>query len=399
MTAGPLAGLVVLDLCHFLAGPYATLALADLGADVIKVEDPDHPDEARRVGPVFQGDESVYFMSLNWGKRSLGVRLTDPAGHAVVLDLVRRADVVLDNYKPGVMAKLGLDHESLAAVNPAIITCSLTGFGESGAEARRPGYDYTIQARAGVMSLTGEPDGPPGKAGISYVDHSGGLAAALAVTAAVVERERTGRGRHIDLALYDVQVSMLSYLAAWTLNSDYAPARHPSGAHPSIVPAQTFATKDGHVAIFVGNDPMWARLVDSLDDEALADPAYLTNSGRLAHRDALVDRLSGLLSAETSAYWVSTLEAAAVPCEPVNSLAEALADPVLSARSLVACSEAGEGSYRHVRGPVPLAPLASRGAPRLGADSVGVLTELGVDPAQIDRLLAAGVICSGSPQS
>jgi crotonobetainyl-CoA:carnitine CoA-transferase CaiB-like acyl-CoA transferase len=393
MTAGPLAGLLVLDLCHFLAGPYATLALADLGAGVIKVEDPDHPDEARRVGPVFQGDESVYFMSLNWGKRSLGVRLTDPAGHAVVLDLVRRADIVIDNYKPGVMAKLGLDHASLATVNPAIITCSLTGFGETGPAATRPGYDYTIQARAGVMSLTGEPDGPPGKAGISYVDHSGGLAAALAVTAAVVERHRTGVGRHIDLALYDVQVSMLSYLAAWTLNSDYAPARHPSGAHPSIVPAQTFATKDGHVAVFVGNDPMWARLVGALDDDALAEPGYLTNSGRLAHRDALLDRLSGLLAAETSEHWVDLLEQVGVPCERVNSLAEALADPVLLARGLISAGGSEARSYRHVRGPVPLDPEAGRRlAPRLGANSVGVLAELGMDSAKIERLIAAGVI-------
>jgi crotonobetainyl-CoA:carnitine CoA-transferase CaiB-like acyl-CoA transferase len=393
MTTGPLAGLLVLDLCHFLAGPYATLALADLGADVIKVEDPDHPDEARRVGPVFRGADSVYFMSLNWGKRSLGVRLADPQGHALVLDLVRRADVVVDNYKPGVMAKLGLDHASLAAVNPAIITCSLTGFGETGAEAGRPGYDYTIQARAGVMSLTGEPDGPPGKAGISYVDHSGGLAAALAVTAAVVQRHRTGVGRHVDLALYDVQVSMLSYLAAWTLNSDYVPDRQPSGAHPSIVPAQTFATKDGHVAIFVGNDPMWARLVGALDDPSLGDPVYKTNAGRLAHRDALLDRLAGLLSAEPSAHWVATFESVGVPCERVNSLAEALTDPILSARSLVSCSDTEEGSYRHVRGPVPLDPAAGRRvAPRLGADSVGVLAELGVDQGQIERLLAAGVI-------
>jgi crotonobetainyl-CoA:carnitine CoA-transferase CaiB-like acyl-CoA transferase len=394
MTAGPLRGLLVLDLCHFLAGPYATLALADLGADVIKVEDPDHPDEARRVGPVFRGEDSVYFMSLNWGKRSLGVRLTAAEGRALVLDLVRRADIVVDNYKPGVMAKLGLDHSSLAAVNPAIITCSLTGFGETGSEAARPAYDYTIQARAGVMSLTGEPDGPPGKAGISYVDHSGGLAAALAVVAAVVERDRTGVGRHVDLALYDVQVSMLSYLAAWTLNSDHVTARHPNGAHPSIVPAQTFATKDGHVAVFVGNDPMWARLVGALDDSALGDGAYRTNSGRLADRDALLDRLSDLVATETSEHWVGVLEQVGVPCERVNSLAEALADPVLSARSLVVTSEVdGSESYRHVRGPVPLDPTAGlRPAPRLGADSADVLAELGIAAEEIDRLLDADVI-------
>ena len=181
--SGPLAGVLVLDLCHFLAGPYATIALADLGADVIKVEDPDHPDEARSIGPCFR-EQSVYFQSLNWGKRSLGVRRTHPEGHRVLLELVRRADVVIDNYKPGVMARLDLDHATLAAVNPRLVTCSLSGFGATGPDAHRPGYDYTIQARSGVMSLTGEPGGPPGKAGISYVDHGGGVSAALAVCAA-----------------------------------------------------------------------------------------------------------------------------------------------------------------------------------------------------------------------
>jgi crotonobetainyl-CoA:carnitine CoA-transferase CaiB-like acyl-CoA transferase len=219
------------------------------------------------------------------------------------------------------------------------------------------------------------------------------LAAALAVTAAVIERHRTGVGRHVDLALYDVQVSMLSYLAAWTLNSDYAPARQPSGAHPSIVPAQTFATKDGHVAVFVGNDPMWARLVAALDDPSLADPTYSTNSGRLADRDTLLDRLGGLLAAETSEHWVDLLEQVGVPCERVNSLAEALADPVLLARGLISAGGSEARSYRHVRGPVPLDPEAGRRlAPRLGANSVGVLAELGMDSAKIERLIAAGVI-------
>jgi len=243
---GPLAGVRVLDFCHFLAGPYAALALADLGADVIKVEDPGHPDEARRVGPCFDGDESVYFRSLNWAKRSVGIRLASPEGRAVALDLVAGADVVLDNYRPGVMAKLGLDPDTLAGVNPRIVTVSLSGFGATGPSAARPGYDYTIQALAGVMSLTGEPDGPPGKAGISYVDHSGGLAAALAVCAALVERGRTGLGRHIDVALFDVQVSMLTYLAAWQMNGGFvpggrraAPTRRSSRPRPSPPPTGT----------------------------------------------------------------------------------------------------------------------------------------------------------------
>ena len=191
----PLDGIRVLELCHFLAGPYAGLVLADLGAEVLKVEDPSHPDDARSMGPHFQGDQSLYFLALNSGKRSIGVRLAREEGRVVVEDLVRNADVVIDNYRPGVLAKFGLDHDALHRVNPAIVTCSLTGYGETGPDAPARGYDYTIQALAGVMSLAGEPDGPPTKAGISYVDHSGGITAALGVCAALVDAPAPGSGR------------------------------------------------------------------------------------------------------------------------------------------------------------------------------------------------------------
>jgi len=390
--SGPLAGVLVLDLCHFLAGPYATIALADLGADVIKVEDPDHPDEARSIGPCFR-EQSVYFQSLNWGKRSLGVRLTHPEGHRVLLELVRRADVVIDNYKPGVMARLDLDHATLAAVNPRIVTCSLSGYGATGPDAHRPGYDYTIQARSGVMSLTGEPGGPPGKAGISYVDHSGGLAAALAVCAALVERGRTGIGRHIDLALYDVQISMLTYLAAWSLNSGYSPGRQAAGAHPSIVPAQTFPTADGHVSLFVGNDPMWRRFCAAAGDPRLLDAAFATNADRQVNRIRLLEIMQELLVARPTQHWVAVCEAARVPCEPVNSLADALADPQVRARSLTVASAGTETTrpYQHVRGPVPLdAGNAAIPAPALGADNESVLTELGFASEDIAQLVECG---------
>ena len=397
MTAsGPLAGVLVLDLCHFLAGPYATIALADLGADVVKVEDPDHPDEARSIGPCFR-EQSVYFQSLNWGKRSLGVRLTHPEGHRVLLELVRRADVVIDNYKPGVMTRLDLDHETLAAVNPRLVTCSLSGFGATGPDAHRPGYDYTIQARSGVMSLTGEPGGPPGKAGISYVDHGGGVAAALAVCAALVERGRTGTGRHIDLALYDVQISMLSYLAAWNLNSGYSPGRQAAGAHPSIVPAQTFPTADGHVSLFVGNDPMWRRFCVAVADPRLLDAAFATNADRQVNRNRLLEIVHELLVAWPTQHWVAVCEAARVPCEPVNTLADALADPQVRARSLTVAS-AGTATtrpYQHVRGPVPLdAGNAAIPAPALGADNESVLAELGFTSDDIAQLVECGALGS-----
>jgi crotonobetainyl-CoA:carnitine CoA-transferase CaiB-like acyl-CoA transferase len=386
MTAsGPLGGVIVLDFCHFLAGPYATMVLADLGADVIKVEDPAHPDEARSAGPHFLDGQSLYFLSLNWGKRSISLGLATPEGRQAVLKLAARADVVVDNYRPGVMHKLGLDHESLSAVNPSIITCSLTGFGETGPYAGRPGYDYTIQAIAGVMSLTGEPNGPPGKAGISYVDHSGGLAAALAVSAALVERGRTGRGRHVDLSLLDVQVSMLSYLAAWQLNTGAEGERTANASHPSLVPAQNFRTADGYVSVFVGNDAMWKRLVAAIGDPRLGAENYATNRGRADHHGELLALLSRLFASRRSAEWTEALIRHQVPCAPVNSLSEALRDEQVVARGLVeTASHPDYGSYRHVAGPVSLAGGAgAQGAPLIGEHTNEVLRALGLetDPA------------------
>ena len=297
----PLDGIRVLELCHFLAGPYTGLVLADLGADVLKVEDPSHPDDARSMGPHFQGDQSLYFVALNSGKRSIGVKLASDEGRAVVEDLVRGADVVIDNYRPGVLAKFGLGHDALHAVNPAVVTCSLTGYGETGPDAQRAGYDYTIQALAGVMSLAGEPDGPPTKAGISYVDHSGGISAALGVCAALVERSCTGIGTHVDVSLFDVQISMLTYLASWQRNRGADFARTANSAHPTLVPAQNFRTADGHLALFVGNDGMWRRFVDAVGDPALAADRFATREGRLEHRDEVIGGVQrGLLAARAA---------------------------------------------------------------------------------------------------
>ncbi|HEX9547071.1 MAG TPA: CoA transferase [Acidimicrobiales bacterium] len=402
MSDGPLSGVRVLDFCHFLAGPYATLILAELGADVIKIEDPERPDEARHIGPKFVNDESLYFLSLNWGKRSLGVRLSTEQGRRVVMDLVRTSDAVVDNYRPGVMAKLGLDHDALAAVNNRIVTCSLTGFGATGPYADRPGYDYTIQALAGVMSLTGEPDSPPGKAGISYVDHSGGMGAALAVCSALIERGRTGRGRHIDLSLLDIQVSMLTYLASWQLNSSFEPSRTPSAAHPSIVPAQNFPTSDGYVAVFVGNDPMWKRFAAAAGDARLNGPEFVTHEQRFNERKRLIPLLEDILRTAPSADWVQRLSSAGVPCAPVNDLGEALEDPHVSARGLVAtASHDRYGTYRHVRGPLGQMvgeESGAEGAPLLGEDTRRVLAEIGYTDDLVASLLATGVVASADAE-
>jgi crotonobetainyl-CoA:carnitine CoA-transferase CaiB-like acyl-CoA transferase len=293
------------------------------------------------------------------------------------------------------MAKLGLDHRSLERVNPRIITCSLTGFGESGPYADRPGYDYTIQALTGVMSLTGEPDGPPAKAGISYVDHSGALSAALAICAGLVGRMTTGRGRHIDLGLLDTQVSMLTYLAAWQMNSSYQPERLSNSSHPSLVPAQNFRTADGYLSLFVGNDAMWRRLVEALDDKVLASPRFSTREGREAGRKDLLARLQELLAGDSSLGWAKRLAEAGVACAPVNTLSAGLADPHVSARGLLAEARHGAyGDYAHTRGPVPAMSSAStRGAPLLGEHTVEILLDLGYSKERVDSLIESGVVC------
>ncbi|MFC4948876.1 CaiB/BaiF CoA transferase family protein [Pseudonocardia sp. GCM10023141] len=382
-----LTGVRVLELTHFLAGPYAGMCLADMGADVVKIEDPDHADEARSMRPRDERDESLYFMALNWGKRSVAAGLATQAGQERVRDLVRSADVVLDNYRPGVLAKLGLDHEALAQVNPRILTVSLSGFGETGPYARHPGYDYTIQAMAGVMELAGDPDGPPTKAGISYVDHAGGLAAALAVCAGLLEVGRTGVGKHVDLGLVDVQYSMLTYLSAWNLNAGVVPARIANSAHPSLVPAQNFRTADGWLNLFVGNDPMWARMVEvvaQLDDAAqldgadeLRDERYATREGRAALAPELTARLQAVLLTRTSSEWATRLAAAGVACAAVNRLPQAFTDPHAVARGLVTEQDVDGAVFRRTRGPILSHSVDTvLPPPRLGADTEEVLAEL-----------------------
>ena len=401
----PLDGIRVLELCHFLAGPYTGLVLADLGADVLKVEDPSHPDDARSMGPHFQGDQSLYFVALNSGKRSIGVHLATAGGRAVVEDLVRHADVVIDNYRPGVLAKFGLGHDALHTVNPAVVTCSLTGYGETGPDARRAGYDYTIQALAGVMSLAGEPDGPPTKAGISYVDHSGGITAALGVCAALVERARTGVGSHVDVSLFDVQISMLTYLASWQRNRDANFTRTENSAHPTLVPAQNFRTADGHLALFVGNDAMWRRFADAHDDPVLAEERFATREGRLEHRLELVDRLQRSFLGATSHEWEARLGAVGVACGAVNDVAGALAEPQTLARGLLVQNEHPDyGRYEHLRGPLPIRGRATVGpgtAPRRAhargarGDRVRRSTHRRVAVVGRDRLTSA-TIASGA---
>ncbi len=399
---GLLAGVRVVDMTQFLAGPYGTLALAELGADVVKVEDPDHVDDARHVGPDYLSEDiSLYFASLNWGKRSVALRLGTEGGMVAMKRLIGSADVVVDNFRPGTMAGIGLTEEAMREVNPAVITCSLTGFGETGPLAGQPGYDYTIQAMAGVMSIGGEPDGPPGKAGISYVDHVGGLVAAFAIASALVRKDRSGVGCHLDMSLFDTQISMLSYLATRALNGGEEPVRRALGAHSSLVPAQLFACNDGYLSVFVGNDRMWARLVGALGDERLADERFRTNGGRHRYREEIVGILQAIFATAERAHWIEVLRGSRVACGRVNSIDEALADPQVQDRDLVVTADHPVyGSYRHVPGPVPGGSAAGRrGAPCVGEHTRAVLVEVGYSEVEVDALLAAGAGVATDPGS
>jgi crotonobetainyl-CoA:carnitine CoA-transferase CaiB-like acyl-CoA transferase len=398
---GPLEGITVVEFGHVIAGPFAATILADLGAHVIKLENSAHPDEARTTGPHFFAGQSLYYLALNWGKQSIAIDLTHPSGKRLAFELAAGADVVLDNFRAGAMAAFGIDHDSLAASNPAIITCSITGFGETGPYSTRPGYDYTIQALSGVMSLTGEPDSPPTRIGIAIADHTGGIAAALAICATLVERERTGQGRHIDLSLLDVQVSMLTYLAAWHLNAGAQPGRTPNSSHASLVPAQNFATEDGFVSLFVGNDGMWQRLVRELGDPELENPGFATNSQRLEHREQVVERVQSRLTQRPTDYWVEHLNGAGVACSAIKTVAQTLSDPQVAARDLISSTANGQyGSYRHVAGPLAsMGTAGERAAPQLGGDTESILRMLGYDARRIAELAAEGAIKIAAPIS
>jgi crotonobetainyl-CoA:carnitine CoA-transferase CaiB-like acyl-CoA transferase len=282
-------------------------------------------------------------------------------------------------------------------MNPRLVTCSITGFGETGPDSQRPGYDYTIQALAGVMSLAGEPDGPPTKAGISYVDHSAGLSAALAVCAGLVERSRTGIGSHVDLGLLDMQISMLTYLASWQRNSHANFERTANSAHPSLVPAQNFRTADGYIALFVGNDEMWRRLTDVFGDQLLKEERFATMEGRREHGAEVLDRVQANLLTASGREWEKRLGGAGVACGVVNGVAEALDEPQTRARGLLAYSEhPSYGRYEHVRGPFPtLSPKTVRPAPLLGEHTSEILEEAGYSPDQIATLCKKGAIALG----
>jgi len=406
--AEPLEGVRVVELARVLAGPWAGQTLADLGAEVIKVERPGTGDDTRAWGPPFASDaqganlagQSAYFLSTNRGKRSLTLDFARPEGAALAGRLIDSADVVIENFKVGALARYGLDYEILATRNPRLVYCSITGFGQDGPDAARAGYDFVIQAMAGLMSVTGAPDGAPGaepmKVGVALADVLTGLYATIGILAALPAARATGKGRHLDLALFDVQVAALANQALNYLVSGKAPGRL-GNAHPNIVPYQAFAAADGHIVIAVGNDGQFAKLCALLGrSELAANPRYATNPARVVNRAELIPQLAAILAARPSRHWLDGLAAAGVPAGPINSIAAVFAEPQAVARGLrLALPQPDGTAVPGVASPLREAgkgPRTGTAPPRLGQDTDAILGELGLDTAEIARLRADGVV-------
>jgi crotonobetainyl-CoA:carnitine CoA-transferase CaiB-like acyl-CoA transferase len=383
----PLEGLKVLELARILAGPWVGQLLADLGADVVKVERPGAGDDTRGWGPPFiegaEGEDlsAAYFHSCNRGKRSIAADFETPEGQDLVRKLAAHADVVIENFKVGGLKKYGLDYEGLKKVNPRLVYCSITGFGQNGPYASRAGYDFMIQGMGGIMDLTGDPEGEPQKIGVAYVDIFTGVYSVVGILAALRQRDATGEGAHLDMALLDVQTSVLANQAMNYLASGKSPRRM-GNAHPNIVPYQVFPVADGHVIVAVGNDGQFARFVSVLGKPDLAqDERFRTNAGRVGRRAELVPILTELTLKTTRDALLSALEKQGVPAGPINTVADVFSDPQVVARGMridLPSPEARGGAIPSVRSPIVLngQPMAAqRTSPRLGEHTDEVLSD------------------------
>jgi formyl-CoA transferase/CoA:oxalate CoA-transferase len=391
-----LAGIRVLDLSRILSGPMATMVLADLGADVVKVENTRGGDDTRQWGPPFLGEEAAYFLSANRNKRGICLDLKSPQGREVALRLADRADVLVENFRPGTAARLGLGYDELAARNPRLVYASVSGYGQSGPWSSRPGYDAIAQAESGMMSITGEPGGTPVRPGVATADIGAGMWAVIGILAALQARQSTGRGQYVDVSLLDGQLAWLTYVAQGYLATGAPPRPHGS-AHPTIVPYQALPTADGYLMVAAGNDKLWRLFAGVVGLAGLAgDPRFATNPDRVRHRDELIPLLEAALAARGRQEWAKLLEEAGVPCAPIATVAEALDSPQAAARGMVAELEHPTvGRLRTVGSPLRLSdtPVALRTAPPvLGQHTDEVLAETGYTAAQIAALHAAEAV-------
>jgi crotonobetainyl-CoA:carnitine CoA-transferase CaiB-like acyl-CoA transferase len=398
---GPLKGLKVFDLTRVLAGPTCVQMLADLGADVIKIEKPGSGDDTRGFAPpVMPGtNESAYFVGVNRNKRSVTLDIAKPEGQALALQLIAQCDILVENFKVGALAKYGLGYEQLHVKFPSLVYCSITGFGQTGPYAPRPGYDSLVQAMGGVMSLTGEPDGLPQKVGVPVADLFAGLYGCIGVLAALRHREATGQGQQVDIGMLDTHVAWLANQGMNYLATNENPPRL-GNQHPNIVPYQVFPTADGHMVLSIGNDPTFKRFCDSFGlEHLLSDERFATNAARVANRKLVTDTLTPVMQQRTTQQWVARLEELKIGCGPINKLSEVFADPHVQARGVVVEMPHGvnnEGRVKVIANPVRLSetPVDYRMAsPLLGQHTDAVLGErLGLDAAALADLRGKGVI-------
>ncbi|MFN9335765.1 MAG: CaiB/BaiF CoA transferase family protein [Alphaproteobacteria bacterium] len=396
---GPLSGLRVLDLTRVLAGPTCTQMLGDLGAEVIKIERPEAGDDTRGFAPPFVPNtkESAYFVGVNRNKKSVTLDIAKPEGQAIIHKLLEHCDILVENFKVGALAKYGLGYEQLAKTHPRLIYCSITGFGQTGPYAPRPGYDALIQAMGGVMSLTGEPNGSPQKVGVPVADLFAGLYGCIGILAAVNHRNNTGQGQQIDIGMLDTHVAWLANQGMNYLATGENPPRL-GNQHPNIAPYQEFPTKDGYIILAVGNDPTFERFCKAFGQEALlADPRFATNPIRVQNRQLVTDTLTPVMKSKTTAEWIDALEALKIGCGPINTLEQVFADPHVQAREMVVEMAHGSGeTVKVIANPVKLSatPPSYRSAPPvLGEHTQDVLTSvLKMSASDIATLKEKGIV-------
>jgi len=397
-----LAGVRVLDLSRVLAGPWATQILGDLGADVIKIEKPGEGDDTRHWGPPFlpsdthEHGDAAYFLCANRNKRSVTIDFAKPQGADLIRKLAPHCQILVENFKTGGLKKYGLNYASIAAANPSIVYCSITGFGQTGPYAKRPGYDYIVQGMGGLMSLTGEPDGEPMKSAVAVADLFTGMYAVTAILAALRHAERTGEGQHIDAALLDAQVAMLANLGASYLLSGEKPQRL-GNQHASIAPYQVLPTSDGHIILAIGNDHQFRAFCDVAGAPLADDPRFADNDDRVVHRAELTAALSQITARRSTEEWVRALEAASVPCGPINTLDRVYADPHVQARGAVETATRSDGAtLRLAANPLRMSATPPRtriAPPLLGEHTYEVLNELlGATNADLEKWRKSGVI-------